>query len=111
MVSLHRLFPFGITVGALTLALVIVIDILEIKRSLVPGVMIMLTFLFFALYMTSTIETGIILFGTGNNVDKQCKNNINNNPITGQSIATLAWLELNSICEHDHYQCARPSDS
>lgn len=99
MVYNFRLFPFGVTVGALTIALVVVIDILEIKRSLVPGVMIMLTFLFFVLYLTSTIETGVILFGPGNNVDKQCRNNINNNPITGQSIATLAWLELNSICE------------
>lgn len=70
-----------------------------LNRNLIPGVIIMLSILFFALYITSTIETGLILFGPGNNVDKQCRNAINGNPIYGQTVATLAWLELNMICE------------
>lgn len=59
----------------------------------------MLCILFFALYMTSTIETGIILFGSGHNVNSECRNNIMNRQISGQSVATLAWLELYDICE------------
>lgn len=63
----------------------------------------MLSFLFFALYLTDTIETGVILFGPGNNVDKQCRNRVNGQPVYGQSVATLAWLELQMICELVHF--------
>lgn len=55
-------------------------------------------FILLVLYLTGLIETGIQLFGAGN-VSTNCQRYVNNNPISGVSASTLAWLEQNSICK------------
>jgi hypothetical protein len=55
-------------------------------------------FILFVLFLTGLIETAIQLFGAGN-VSNNCQRYVNNNPISGVSASTLAWLEQNSICE------------
>lgn len=57
-------------------------------------------FILFVLYLTGLIETAVQLFGAGN-VSNNCQRYVNNNPISGVSASTLAWLEQNSICESE----------
>ncbi|KAF1988269.1 hypothetical protein K402DRAFT_312548, partial [Aulographum hederae CBS 113979] len=90
------LFPFGITVGALTIVLVIVQIILIAQRRLLPGFMILWSFILFVLYLTGVIGTAIQLFGPGH-VSQNC-NAVTSNPVSGASANTLIWLEQNSIC-------------
>ena len=55
-------------------------------------------FILLVLYLTGLIETAIQLFGVGN-VSNNCHRYVDNNPISGVSVSTLAWLEQNSICK------------
>jgi len=91
------IFPFGITVGSLTLIYILIELILIAQNRLLPGVMMLGAFILLVLYLTGLIETAIQLFGAGN-VSTNCQRYVNNNPISGVSASTLAWLEQNSIC-------------
>jgi len=91
------LFPFGITVGSLTFFFVLIEFIMIAQRRLLPGIMMLGSFILLVLYLTGLIETAIELFGVGN-VSNNCQRYVTNNPISGVSATTLAWLEQNSIC-------------
>jgi hypothetical protein len=93
-----RIFPFGITVGSLTLFYILIELILIAQNRLLPGVMMLGAFILLVLYLTGLIETAIQLFGAGN-VSTNCQRYVDNNPISGVSASTLAWLEQNSICK------------
>lgn len=60
---LHRLFPYGITVGALTIVFLLIMDVAIMQRSLLPGWVLLGAFVLLVLYMAGLIETGIQLFG------------------------------------------------
>lgn len=96
-----RIFPFGITVGALTVFLVVVEIIMIAQNRLLPGVMMLAAFVLFVLFMAGLIETAIQLFGAGQ-VSSSCQTYVNNNDVRGLSVDTLAWLEQDSICEFIH---------
>jgi len=91
------LFPFGVTVGALTIFFVIVELVLIAQRRLLPGYMMLISFILLVLYITGVIETAIQLFGAPG-VSTNCQCYVNNNPVTGVSVQTLAWLQQNNIC-------------
>ncbi|KAE9978243.1 hypothetical protein EG328_001569 [Venturia inaequalis] len=91
------IFPFGITVGALTLFFIIIEFALVAQNRLLPGVMMLGAFILLVLFLTGLIETAIQLFGAGN-VSENCQRYVNKNKIYGVSASTLAWLEQNSIC-------------
>lgn len=92
-----RLFPYGVTVGALTIIFVIIEIILIIQRRLLPGFMLLFSFMFIVLYMAGLVETGIQVFGAGG-VAKNCNTYVNDRSQTGVTLDTLAWLEQNNIC-------------
>jgi hypothetical protein len=96
-----RLFPYGVTVGALTLAFLLIEILLISQRRLLPGLMMLFAFTLFVLYLTGLIETAIMLFGTGN-VNDNCQRYVNNNVIKGDFVETLAWLEQKDICKCDN---------
>lgn len=54
------------------------------------------SFILFVLWLTGLIETSILLYGPQESVSSYC--NLYR-PSTGESQATLAWLETNSICQ------------
>ncbi|KAF2096469.1 hypothetical protein NA57DRAFT_78073 [Rhizodiscina lignyota] len=91
------LFPYGITVGALTIVFIIIEIILIIQRRLLPGFMLLFSFMFLVLYLAGLIETSIQLFGAGN-VSDNCNTFVQHRQQHGVSLSTLAWLEQDSIC-------------
>ncbi|KAF2237448.1 hypothetical protein EV356DRAFT_574233 [Viridothelium virens] len=92
------IFPYGITVGALTIIFILILLLLIMQRRLLPGLVLLGAFILLVLYIVGAIETGIQLFGAGN-VSSACQNSVVNNQSTGVSVNTLAWLEQNSICQ------------
>lgn len=94
----RRLFPYGVTVGSLTIVFVIVQVILFAQRPLLPGLMILSSFILLVLYITGIVETAVQLFGPGD-VSNNCSRYVQNNKITGVSVNTLAWLEQDNICK------------
>jgi len=91
------LFPYGVTVGAISIFFILIELIMVAQRRLLPGLMMMIAFILLVLYLTGLIETAIQLFGPGD-VNSNCQRYVNNNAISGQSVNTLAWLEQNNIC-------------
>lgn len=67
------------------------------QRRLLPGLMMMFSFILLILYLVGVIETGIILFGS-NGVQGYCQQYVNNSPSRGASVDTLAWIAQQNIC-------------
>lgn len=59
-----RLFPYGVTVGVLTIIFLWVIEVMLYQRNLLPGVVMLGAFILFVLYLTGLIECAIQLFGS-----------------------------------------------
>ena len=91
--------PFGITVGALTILLIVIMLALINQRRLLPGVVLIGSFILLVLYLTGLIETAIQLFGPQGNINGNCNLYVTHNAQNDLSINTLAWLEQNSICQ------------
>ncbi|CRG85965.1 hypothetical protein PISL3812_02968 [Talaromyces islandicus] len=92
------LFPFMVTVGALGVAFVATILILAAQRFLLPGIIIIGSFILFALWLTGLIETALQLYGGQANVNSNCQNYVTNMQWTGNTVEALAWLTQNTIC-------------
>lgn len=73
--------------------------ILIARRALLPFLILIFSFILFALYLTGVIETAIQLFQSSSNVNASCQNYIIGQPVYGEPLPTLAWLEQNSICQ------------
>ncbi|KAH7036436.1 hypothetical protein B0J12DRAFT_581615 [Macrophomina phaseolina] len=97
-VGIPWLFPFGITVGSLLVLFIIIEIALIANRRLMPGIMMLGSFILIVLFITGIIETGIQLFGSGSDVNGMCQRYVDNNEQIGPSVNTLAWLEQDSIC-------------
>lgn len=84
-----------VVVGALSLLFLLIILGLASQRYLIPGAIILGSFILFVLWLTGLIETSIQLYGSGSNINGNCQNL---QKFTGVSIDTLAWLTQNNIC-------------
>lgn len=94
-----RIMPFGITVGSLTVIFIIIMLVLIAQRRLLPGVVILGSFILLVLYITGLIETAIQLFGPEGDINGNCQTYVSSQESTGLSINTLAWLQQQSICQ------------
>jgi len=94
-----RLFPYAVTVSALAVLFFILILSLISQRQLLPGIVIIGSFILFILWLTALIETSIQLFGPSGSVNGNCQLYVQAQPFTGPSLNTLAWLEQSNICE------------
>ncbi|KAF2466783.1 uncharacterized protein BDR25DRAFT_75036 [Lindgomyces ingoldianus] len=92
------IFPYGVTVGALTMVVIFIELLLIAQRRLLPGIMMLLSFILIVLFITGIIGTSIQLFA-GPNVNNLCNAFVNNQRQHGASLNTLGWLEQNSICQ------------
>lgn len=99
--SHNRLFPFMTVCGALGVVFCIVILVLAAQRFLLPGIIIIGSFLLFTLWLTGLIETGLQLYGPQANVNSNCQNYVSDLPYEGNTIEALAWLTQNNICKLD----------
>ena len=92
-----RLFTFTIVTASLTLLFLLLILILASRRQLIPGIILLGSFILFVLWLTALIETAIQLYGAGN-VNGNCQLYVSNQVYEGVSVETLAWLTQNNIC-------------
>jgi hypothetical protein len=92
-----RIFAFAIVTASLTIVFLVIILVLAARRLLIPGGILLGSFILFVLWLTTLIETAIQLFGPGN-LNSNCNNHVTGAPFTGVSIETLAWLTQSNIC-------------
>jgi len=92
-------FPYWVTVGGLTVLFILIMLYLIYQRSLLPGIVILGSFILFVLWMVGLIVTSIELWGPTGNVNGNCQMYVQSVQSFGQSINTLAWLEQNNICQ------------
>ena len=97
-VNVYRLFPFGIVTSSLTLLFLLAILVLAAQRMLIPGIILICSFILFVLWLTTLIETAIQLFGPAGNVNSNCNTYVTGQQYHGISVETLAWLTQNNIC-------------
>lgn len=69
------------------------------QRTLLPGVVLIGTFILLVLWLTGLIETAILMFGNGSGVNSNCSSYVTDMPYSGVSVGTLAWLEQKMICK------------
>lgn len=94
-----RVMPFMVTSSALGVAFIILILILAAQRFLLPGIIIIGSFVLFVLWLTGLIETAMQLYGSLANVNANCQNYVQHQEFRGNSIDTLAWLTQTTICK------------
>lgn len=89
------IFPYMIAVGSLSLLFLLVLMILINQRQLLPGIVVLGTFILFVLWLTGLIETSIELYGPKGSVNYYCNRYRKS---SGPSQATLAYLETVGLC-------------
>ena len=86
--------------SAIALGFLLLILVLIAQRSLLPGIVIIGSFILFVLWLTGLVETGILLFGPSQSVNGLCNTYINGQATNVVSVANLAWLEQKNICTY-----------
>ncbi|KAJ5287603.1 hypothetical protein N7478_003289 [Penicillium angulare] len=92
------LFPFMVTTSALAVTFIFVVLGLITRRLLLPGILILGSFILFVLFLTGLIETSLQLYGVVGNINSNCQNYVVNDKSRGNNINTLAWLTQITIC-------------
>lgn len=93
-----RLFPFGVVTSSLTLLFLLLILVLAAQRLLIPGIILLCSFVLWVLWLTTLIETAVQLFGPAGNVNSNCNAYVSGQVYKGISVETLAWLTQSNIC-------------
>ena len=93
-----RYFPYWVSVGSLTLAFILIMLWLISQRQLLPGIVIMGSFICFILWMVGLIVISVQLWGPSGSVNGNCNIYVMSDQQKGASIETLAWLQQRSIC-------------
>lgn len=87
--------------SALAVTFIFVVLGLIARRLLLPGILILGSFILFVLFLTGLIETSLQLYGVVGNVNSNCQNYVVKNKSTGNNIDTLAWLTQITICKFE----------
>lgn len=90
--------PYGVTVGALAILFIIIELVYIAQRRLLPGIMMLLSFILLVLFIAGVIGTAIQLFA-GPNINNQCNTYVFNLDVKGPSLETLAYLQQKNICK------------
>lgn len=85
--------------GSLGVFFIFLILVLAAQRFLLPGIIIIGSFVLFVLWLTGLIETSLQLYGVVANVNDSCQNYVVHNVATGNSVGTLVWLLQTTICK------------
>ena len=96
--------PYGVTVGAIAIIFIIIEIVYIAQRKLVPGVMMLFSFILLVLFIAGIIGTAIQLFG-GQSVNSQCNTYVFNDNSAGPNVNTLAFLQQRNICESKREIC------
>lgn len=91
--------PYGVTVGALAIIFIIIEIVYIAQRKLLPGTMMLLSFILLVLFIAGIIGTAIQLFA-GPNINNQCNTYVFNDNSNGPNANTLAFLQQRNICTY-----------
>jgi len=91
-------FTYWICSAGLGIFFILLMIYLTSQDRLVPGIVMLGTFILFVLWLVGMIFVSIQLWGTGN-VSSLCGADVSGQEFKGQSVGTLAWLEQDSICQ------------
>lgn len=94
-----RLFPFMVVSSALAVFFIFVVLILIARQLLLPGILILGSFILFVLFLTGLVETSLQLYAVEGNINSNCQIYVEDNKSRGNNINTLAWLTQITICE------------
>lgn len=100
--------------STLGVCFILLVLVLASRHFLLPGIIIIGSFILLVLWLTGLIETSLQLYGVVGNVNDNCQIYVVNNKAWGNNINTLAWLTQSTICEfcpmHDWWQVYWLSD-
>lgn len=88
-----------VVTSALGVAFIFLVLALIARHFLLPGILILGSFILFVLWLAGLIETSLQLYGVAGSVNDNCQNYVVDNVSRGNNINTLAWLTQNTICE------------
>ncbi|KAI9729779.1 MAG: hypothetical protein M1818_008393 [Claussenomyces sp. TS43310] len=92
-------FPYWVTVGSLSVLFIWTILWLINQRNLLPGIVLLGSFILFVLWLVGLIAIAIQLWGPSGSVNSNCNLYVNDQAVSGVSVGTLAYLEQHSICQ------------
>ncbi|CAI6338873.1 unnamed protein product [Periconia digitata] len=92
------IMPYGVSVGVIALIFFAIMMALISQRRLLPGVVMLFSFILLVLFIAGVVGTAMQLFG-GNNVNNQCNRFVGNMKQYGANVNTLAWLQQQNICQ------------
>lgn len=90
--------PYGVTVGALAIVFILIEIVFIAQRKLLPGTMLLLSFILLVLFVAGLVGTALQLF-SGPNINNQCNSYVFDDGTSGPNANTLAYLQQKSICE------------
>lgn len=85
-----------ITTSTLCILFIILLLGLISQQQLLPGIVVLGSFILFVLFLTGLIETSIQLYGPSGAVNSYCGSRPNTNVIDSQQ--TSAWLANQGLC-------------
>ncbi|KAJ5132787.1 hypothetical protein N7448_006945 [Penicillium atrosanguineum] len=92
------LFPFMVTVSTLGVAFIFLVLGLIASHFLLPGILILGSFILFVLWLTGLVETSLQLYGVSGNINDNCQIYVVENVSTGNNINTMAWIMQSTLC-------------
>ncbi|KAF7854510.1 uncharacterized protein EAF02_011685 [Botrytis sinoallii] len=92
-------FPYWVVSASLGVVFLLIMLWLISQRQLLPGIVILGTFILFVLWLVGLIVWSIELWGPTGNVNGNCNLYVTANPQSGPYSSTLAWLMQHSICQ------------
>ena len=90
--------PYGVTVGALAMLFILVEIVFIAQRKLLPGTMMLLSFILLVLFIAGIIGTALQLFA-GPNIISVCNAYVFNDSSSRPDVDTLAFLQQRNICK------------
>ncbi|KAL8923315.1 MAG: hypothetical protein Q9208_004715 [Pyrenodesmia sp. 3 TL-2023] len=90
------ILSFMITASALMIIFIIIMLGLISQQQLLPGVVVLGSFILFVLWLTGLIQTSITLYGPSGAVNSYCGSRPNTQIINSQQ--TAVWLANSSLC-------------
>lgn len=88
-----------VTVSTLGVAFIFLVVGLIARHFLLPGILILGSFILFVLWLTGLIETSLQLYGVSGNVNDNCQIYVVDNQARGNTIDTMAWIMQSTLCE------------
>lgn len=92
-------FTYWLVCSGLGITFLIIVCHLINQRRLLPGIVMVGSFILFVLWLVGLIVVSVELWGPRGRVADECSLYVSGEVFRGPSVATLAWLEQSSICQ------------